>query len=320
MKKQLLALFSAFALCLSFVACGGGDKAPTSRENEQLGNNIISAQETTTETTNIVAPTNEEVENKKWVETSLHGEHSVGNITYAEPIEWLSKKSESNIWYYPYNSSNYGDSMVMVSAVPNPVEEEMSDEDLNAAYAEYIIGTAQGEDMVTSIDNVTVAGVKACKGRARLTVKTAGDYDAIIYVFVDEDYIYSFAFGELDKLSDEIIVFSAELIETVKIKESSPAAGDADMLSEIRPEFKEALDSYEAFFVEYCNFMEKYADNPTDLALLSDYAAYLAQYAETMSKLESLDDGKMNDAETKYYLEVTGRITQMLLEVSSAIN
>lgn len=93
----------------------------------------------------------------------------------------------------------------------------------------------------------------------------------------------------------------------------------SELVDGMRPEFKEALDSYEAFFNEYCEFMEKYAENPTDLELVVEYADYMTQYADTVSKMENLDDGTMNDAETKYYIEVTGRITQKLLEVSSTI-
>lgn len=92
-----------------------------------------------------------------------------------------------------------------------------------------------------------------------------------------------------------------------------------DLVDGMRPEFKEAMDSYEKFFSEYCDFMEKYAETPEDLTLISDYTEYITQYADTMSKMEALDDGKMNDAETKYYIEVTGKINQRLLEVSTTI-
>ena len=87
----------------------------------------------------------------------------------------------------------------------------------------------------------------------------------------------------------------------------------------MRPEFKEALDSYEEFFDEYCEFMKEYAENPTDLKLLADYATFMTQYTETMTKMEALDDGEMNDAETLYYIEVTTRISQKLLEASVTI-
>lgn len=84
----------------------------------------------------------------------------------------------------------------------------------------------------------------------------------------------------------------------------------------MRPEFKDALDSYEAFFKEYCDYITKFNANPTDLGLLADYANYVAQYADMMSKLDALDDGELNDAELKYYIDVTARITKMLADVA----
>lgn len=89
-----------------------------------------------------------------------------------------------------------------------------------------------------------------------------------------------------------------------------------NLVDGMRPEFKEAIDSYEAFFDEYCEFMKKYNESPDDLTLLTQYAEYIAQYTDTMSKMEALDDGEMNDAETKYYIEVTSRINQKLLEIA----
>ena len=85
----------------------------------------------------------------------------------------------------------------------------------------------------------------------------------------------------------------------------------------MRPAFKDTMDSYEAFFEEYCAFMAKFQENPTDPDLLTAYADYMSQYADTMSKLETLDDGSLNDEELKYYLDVTTRITEMLADIAS---
>ena len=85
----------------------------------------------------------------------------------------------------------------------------------------------------------------------------------------------------------------------------------------MRPEFKEAMDSYEAFFDEYVAFMEKYAaSDGNDLSLLSDYASYMSKYADMMADLEAWDSADMNTAETAYYIEVQSRISQKLLEVA----
>ena len=83
----------------------------------------------------------------------------------------------------------------------------------------------------------------------------------------------------------------------------------------MRPEFKEAMDSYEEFYKEYCDVLKKYSSNPTDLSILTEYTKVMEQSVEMSEKFEAWDEGEMNDAELKYYLEVSGRVTQMLLEV-----
>ncbi len=101
--------------------------------------------------------------------------------------------------------------------------------------------------------------------------------------------------------------------ETEVPEEDKPAE---NLVDGMRPEFKEALDSYEDFFDEYCDFMKKFNESPNDLSLLGEYTEYLTQYSETMEKMGELDDGEMNDAELKYYLEVTTRINQKLIDAA----
>ena len=84
----------------------------------------------------------------------------------------------------------------------------------------------------------------------------------------------------------------------------------------IRPDFKTAMDSYEKFFDEYVAIMKKYANNPSDTSILADYTKYMGKYAQMMSDFEKWESEDMNDAELAYYLEVQGRITKKLLEVS----
>ena len=103
--------------------------------------------------------------------------------------------------------------------------------------------------------------------------------------------------------------------ETEALEEDKPTENLVDV-DGIRPEFKKALDSYEDFFDEYCDFMKKFNESPDDLTLLGEYTEYLTQYAETMDKMNELDNGEMNDAEMKYYIEVTTRINTKLLDVS----
>lgn len=91
-------------------------------------------------------------------------------------------------------------------------------------------------------------------------------------------------------------------------QESAPASG-------MRPEFKEAMDSYEAFYDEYIEFMKTYQDNPSDLKLLAQYADMVKQEAEMTRKFEAWDEDDMTDEELEYYLDVNLRIEKKLLDV-----
>ena len=84
----------------------------------------------------------------------------------------------------------------------------------------------------------------------------------------------------------------------------------------MRPEFKEAMNSYEAFMDEYVAFMKKYNENPSDLSLLADYSTYLVKYAEFVEDFDKWEDGDMNNAEMSYYIEVQNRVSKKLLEVA----
>lgn len=103
--------------------------------------------------------------------------------------------------------------------------------------------------------------------------------------------------------------------------ESAPSVPETpELIDGMRPEFKEAMDTYEAFFDEYIAFMKKYAESDgTDLELLSDYADYMSKYAETMEAFEEWENKDLNTAETAYYIEVQTRISQKLLQVAQQV-
>ena len=84
----------------------------------------------------------------------------------------------------------------------------------------------------------------------------------------------------------------------------------------IRPEVKEAIDSYEAFYDEYIAFMKKYqsADSAELLGMMTDYLKMIERLSEMSDKMDALEED-MNDAELAYYLEVTARIMQKMNEI-----
>lgn len=99
---------------------------------------------------------------------------------------------------------------------------------------------------------------------------------------------------------------------------SAPAVEEAEKIEEVDPEFKAALDQYEAFIDGYCDFLEAYlkADTDTQLSMMEDYATWMNQYAEVMDAVRTLDacQDKMTPAQLSYYVEVTARVSQRMIE------
>lgn len=101
---------------------------------------------------------------------------------------------------------------------------------------------------------------------------------------------------------------------------STPAVEEAEEIEEVDPEFKSALDQYEAFIDGYCDFLEAYlkANTDTQLSMMEDYAAWTSQYAEVMDAVRTLDacQDEMTPAQLNYYVEVTARVSQRMIEFS----
>lgn len=82
----------------------------------------------------------------------------------------------------------------------------------------------------------------------------------------------------------------------------------------VRPEFKEALDSYEKFIDEYVAFLKKYKESTDVVSMMNDYTSYMTKYLDTMTKIKELNSGNLSKEETLYYLEVVNRINQKLAD------
>lgn len=104
--------------------------------------------------------------------------------------------------------------------------------------------------------------------------------------------------------------------ETTEPKETEVPENNTDANS-LRPDFKEAMDSYEQFIDEYVAFMKKYAENPDDLTLLADYASYMSDYADMVEKFDKWESEDLNDAELSYYIDVQARVSKKLLEAAT---
>ena len=80
---------------------------------------------------------------------------------------------------------------------------------------------------------------------------------------------------------------------------------------EVHVNFKNAMDSYVAFFDEYVAYMSDPAQNPADAVSL------LTRYTELIEALDALEDDEdeMSDGDLAYYLYATGLIYANLATV-----
>ena len=83
----------------------------------------------------------------------------------------------------------------------------------------------------------------------------------------------------------------------------------------VDPDLKAFLDSYEKFIDEYVDFMKKYNENPDNMiSMIGEYAEMMQKYADFADKIDQYDENEMSSADYKYYIEVTARCTQKMLE------
>lgn len=90
-----------------------------------------------------------------------------------------------------------------------------------------------------------------------------------------------------------------------------PAAEDG-----LRPEFKDAMDSYEAFYNEYCEVLKKYMANPSDLSILGKYMDLMGKLSDMDAKFEAWESEDLNAEELKYYMDVNNRVMKKLLDIT----
>ena len=106
-------------------------------------------------------------------------------------------------------------------------------------------------------------------------------------------------------------------IPATEATQTTTAQTGSASVNGMRPEFKKAMDSYEAFIDEYCAFMTKYDSNEgSALTMAIDYAKYIAKYAEMAHDFDAWEDDDLNDTELSYYIQVQSRVLQKLAAVA----
>lgn len=140
-------------------------------------------------------------------------------------------------------------------------------------------------------------------------------------LFLGDDNVMAIGLSKLNDEADNssdtsTIEETTTPTETPAEESSSTETTEASTDSNsIRPDIKEAIDSYETFMNDYCDFMTKYSESDDVVSMMADYADYMSKYTDMAKKFDDLENDNLNDAELSYYLEVQTRITQKLANV-----
>lgn len=110
---------------------------------------------------------------------------------------------------------------------------------------------------------------------------------------------------------------TAEPEETDEPAETEePAEEPTKEPEEVSADFKAAMDKYEAFIDEYITFIKKYEEEGRPLSMLSEYTELMTQYTEFAETMAAYNGDNLSAADYAYYIEVMGRVSQKLLELT----
>ena len=101
-----------------------------------------------------------------------------------------------------------------------------------------------------------------------------------------------------------------------KKHEREPAEEPTEEPEEVSADFKAAMDKYEAFIDEYVTFIKKYEEEGRPLSMLSEYTELMTQYTEFAETMAAYNGDNLSAADYAYYIEVMGRVSQKLLELT----
>ncbi len=94
----------------------------------------------------------------------------------------------------------------------------------------------------------------------------------------------------------------------------APAATDSSAGGS--SDFRATMDAYEAFMNEYCDFMETYSsDSSNVVAMATDYADMMSRYSDMTEQIDAIDESSLSAEDLAYYTEVMGRVNARLLEI-----
>ena len=193
--------------------------------------------------------------------------------------------------------------------------------DIDASLSDDEFRNAEDELVNNIAENVSAkAGTPEETTLCGYTAVKAGLYSdeligcTILYIVPDSKSISAVLAAYTPDTEYDYMPDFERILESAKIND----AVEETSADGVTPEFKAKMDSLEAFFDEYVDFMNTYlnaASSGDVMSMMSKYMNFLNKYTDAMSDLEDIDEVNLSAADYAYYVEVYGRIMQKLLKV-----
>ena len=129
------------------------------------------------------------------------------------------------------------------------------------------------------------------------------EYSIMIYKYGD---VSNYSYPDVHK----------KILENASVNEIDVSTITDELFSgKVEAETKETLDQAEAFITDYVAFLNQYNKSETKERQYDKYHQYISEYSETMKKLGSMSNNKMDTATINYYYEVLNRIAEKIFSV-----
>ncbi len=116
--------------------------------------------------------------------------------------------------------------------------------------------------------------------------------------------------AEASAVNEEVKASSEKVDEK---QEEKPK--EKEQTNGVDPDLSAFLDSYEEFVDEYVDFMKKYNSDPNNMvSMLGEYGEMMQKYADFADEVDKYNSDNMSTEDYKYYIEVTTRCAQKMLE------
>ena len=275
--KRISALILIAAMVLGITACGGSKKetakepaqeTAVEEEKEEVTEEEVKEEEAAEEPAGETEEAPEEVaqkELKNGFNEETNSTVTLGSFEFQVPNYAIlneDKKTDTACTYVLETDSNNEETAILLVGT-GTIDSISSKEDFDSNY-EALLDASLKQFNLTEFqrnENTFTANTNGYEinGKTEVLFNEADNTFAVIIIVQSPNAVYDYT-ADYDKIVGSVVYKEAQ---------------EGESTDDLDPEFKEMMDSYEAFFDEYIAFMEKYKENPTDMSLLSELSDML---------------------------------------------